>query len=204
MVKRLLILGAGGHGGVVADVAEACGYDEIIFVDERWPALTHKFIWPVVSATLPEKLEDWHVAVAIGQNSNRLTQVRHFLARGTTLPTLVHPAATVSKHASLGHGTLVAAHAVVGVGARVGHGVIVNTAATVDHDCHVADGVHISPGAHLAGTVTVGECTWIGIGAVVREGLAIGAQAMVGAGAAVVAPVPDGAQVLGIPARRKS
>ncbi len=199
--KRLLILGAGGHGGVVADAAQCCGYSDIKFIDERWPELSQKIVWPVVAASLPAQLQDWQVIVAIGQNKVRLDLIRELMGNDVDLPTIIHPSATVSKHAVLGLGCFLAANAVIGAGARIGLGSIVNTSASVDHDCTLGNGVHISPGAHLAGSVTVGECSWIGIGAVVREGIVVGERTMVGAGAAVVAHVPDGAEVRGIPAR---
>lgn len=36
-MKRLLILGAGGHGQVVKEIAEASGYDTVAFLDDKAP-----------------------------------------------------------------------------------------------------------------------------------------------------------------------
>jgi sugar O-acyltransferase (sialic acid O-acetyltransferase NeuD family) len=202
MAKRLLIIGAGGHGRVIADTAALLGYETIHFIDQRWPELAQNLAWPVVGADVPKDLEGWSVAVAIGQNQARLKTLRDLQKQGVDLPNLIHPHATVSPFAKLGAAVFVGAQAVVGVGTHIGDGVIINTSASIDHDCALDSAVHISPGAHLAGTVRVGECSWIGIGAVVREGTEIGSNVVVGAGAAVVSNLPDGSKVGGVPARQ--
>ncbi len=204
MARSLLVIRAGGHGRVVADVAELLGYADIRFLDDAWPAKTSTLDWPVVGRDLPDPHPDLDVFVGNGVNAERLAEVRALLARGFGLPSLIHPKAYVSSRARIGAGSLVAAMAVVGVGATLGQALIVNTGATVDHDCVLGDGIHVSPGAHLAGTVHVGDESWIGIGAVVREGIRIGAHVMVGAGAVVVSDIKDGVKVMGNPARVKT
>jgi sugar O-acyltransferase (sialic acid O-acetyltransferase NeuD family) len=204
MGRSLFIIRAGGHGRVVADLAEMLGYADIRFIDDAWPAKTANLDWRVVGRDLPEPHSDLDVFVGNGVNSERLAEVAGLLARGFSLPTLVHPRAYVSAHARTGAGCLVAAMAVVGVGAVLGRAAIINTGATVDHDCILGDGVHVSPGAHLAGSVHVGNESWIGIGAAVREGIRIGAGVMVGAGAVVISDLADGVKVMGNPARVKT
>ncbi len=202
-MKTLAILGAGGHGRVVADCAEAAGWDEILFFDEKRPTgLQESWRYGGSGSDLLGQLPGLTgVVVAIGTNSVRLDWHRRLAAVSAPLVSLVHPGAWVSPRAEVGVGSVVFAGAVINVGARLGEAVIINTGATVDHDCLLADGVHLSPGAHLAGEVTVGEGSWIGIGAVVRELVDIGEWAKVGAGAAVVAPVGSDVTVVGIPAR---
>ncbi len=203
-MKRLAILGASGHGKVVADTAGLAGWDTVVFYDERWPDVTSVGPWPIAGrmADLVEASTSFEgVVVAIGDNAVRLRLIRQLAAHGLALPAVIHPAASVSAHAAVGSGTVVFAGAVVNAFATIGAGCIINTAATVDHDCVLADGVHVSPGAHLGGGVHLGESAWIGIGASVKQGVAIGATAVVGAGAAVIADIPDGAVVGGVPAR---
>ena len=201
----LAVLGAGGHGRSVADVAEACGWKVDMYDDSMWPAATTCGPWTIVGNldTLIARLgEHAGVAVAIGDCAARLRITRRLQASGVHLPPLVHPSAWVSPHAKrLGAGCVVLAGAAINVGAAVGQACIVNTGATVDHDCTLAAGVHISPGAHLAGGVTVGECTWVGIGAAVKQGVCLGGHAVVGAGAVVVSTVSDGVCVIGCPAK---
>ena len=201
MFRPLIIVGAGGHGRVVADAAEALGYRDISFVDVNWPTKKLNLTWPVIANDASMWFAEADVFVAIGLNAARLQLVQDLLAKGAVVPTLVHPQAHVSKHAALGRGTFVAPMASVNVASKLGDAVIVNTGSSVDHDCQLADGVHVSPGARLAGTVTVGTETWIGIGASVREGTHIGRNVIVAAGAAVVNSVADNLTVLGVPAR---
>lgn len=201
--QRLALLGASGHGKVVADTALAAGWQQVEFFDDAWPALTVIGPWPVAgdSAALLARVREFDGAVvAIGNCAVRLRKQQELEAAGARIATIVHPRAWVSPLARVEAGSVVMAGAVVQVDARVGPAGIVNTGASVDHDCVLAAGVHISPGAHLSGNVTVGACSWVGVGAAVRQGMRIGAGVMVGAGAVVVKPVADGATVVGNPA----
>lgn len=203
MTRVLAILGAGGHGRVVADCAEAAGWSDIRLFDDR-PEAAGASPWPVAGTidALMNGLNAFDGIVAgVGANADRLAWTRRITGAGGKMVTLIHPRATVSPHAVIGHGSVVFAGAVINIGAHVGQAAIINTAATVDHDCVLEDGVHVSPGAHLAGGVTVGRESWIGVGAVVRENTAIGAGVIVGAGAVLVGPVADGLTVVGNPAR---
>lgn len=195
-MRELTIIGAGGHGRVVADIAQGIGYETIRFVDAYFPELTKSGVWPVVAKTHEETSGD--IVVAIGSNQTRMRLLDSVSDR---VVSLVHPSASVSPHAHIGAGSVICAGAVVGAFAVLGRGCIINTGASVDHDCTLADGVHISPGARLGGGVQVGACSWVGIGAAVREFKQIGADAMIGAGAAVVADVPDGKRIGGVPAK---
>lgn len=200
-MKTLAIIGQGGHARVLADAAEAAGWAQVALIgDTRADACP----WPVVDsldAVLEGRLVVEAVLVGIGDNATRLDLHRQIRAAGRPTPCLLHPAGGSSARAHLGPGSVILARAWVGVGASLGEAVIINTGATVDHDCVLGDGVHLSPGAHLAGGVRVGDRAWIGIGAVVRQGLSIGRDAVVGAGAVVVRDVPDGAILVGNPAR---
>ncbi|MEA9997375.1 acetyltransferase [Pseudomonas sp. 10B1] len=203
-MNRLAILGASGHGKVVADTAESCGWQSVIFFDDAWPSLTRNGPWPVAGNTydLIRKLKDYDgVIVAIGSNPIRLAKVHELLSVGAPLISLLHPTSTVSRHVSIGKGSVVLAGAVINIDTRVGVGAIINTACSIDHDCILADGVHVSPGARLAGGVKVAELSWIGIGASIRQLINVGARVTVGAGAVVVHDIPDDVTAIGVPAR---
>lgn len=205
---RLLVLGAGGHGRVVADLARALGrYASIALLDGKFEAQGEhtvgawRCVGPLERAEREAQVPDTHFALGLGDNTLRLRWLAKLDAWGAQVPALVHPSAAVSPDAQLGAGTVCMAQSAVNVGARLGRACIVNTGATVDHDCTLGDGVHLSPGANLGGEVTVGEQSWVGIGASVRHGITIGARTVVGAGAAVVKDLPDDVVAVGVPAR---
>ncbi len=201
---KLLIAGAGGHGRVVADAALATqAYSSLAFLDDRLSKPVTEEGWPIVGSLdrLEQLSADFGVFVAgLGDAAMRIDLLRRARKAGFRCASIVHPNATVSKHCSIGDGTVVIAGACINVGARIGEGCIINTGATVDHDCLLAEGVHICPGAHLAGNVEIGPRAWFGIGAVARQGIRIGANAVIGAGSVVIRDVPDNVTVAGNPA----
>jgi sugar O-acyltransferase (sialic acid O-acetyltransferase NeuD family) len=206
-VKRLAILGAGGHAKVVADTAECCGWDFIEIFDDNWPAIQFMDHWPVVGDTkaLSERLKEFDgVIVAIGNNEIRCTKLTDLVNAGAILVTLIHPSAIISRYATVGKGVVAFAGVVVNTGATIGEGTILNTGCSIDHDCMLSECVHVSPGARLAGAVSVGRVSWIGIGSSVKQSIRIGSGVKVGAGAAVVNDIDDGMTVVGVPAKALS
>jgi sugar O-acyltransferase (sialic acid O-acetyltransferase NeuD family) len=201
---KLLIVGAGGHGEVVADILRAqhdagSNFDLVGYVDDR--ALQHEErLGGRVVGTVADipRLSFDALIVAVGDNGARARLVDRL--SGLPLATAVHPSAVIGGASSIGAGTMICARAVVGCGSRVGRGVILNTGSSIDHHAHIGDFAHIAPGVHLGGAVTVGAGALLGIGAVVLPGITIGAAAVVGAGAVVIHDVPDGATVAGVPA----
>jgi sugar O-acyltransferase (sialic acid O-acetyltransferase NeuD family) len=203
-MKRLAILGASGHGKVVADAAAAAGWDEMVFYDDAWPRRGTNGRWAVAgdTAILVDALHDYDgVIVGVGSNRTRLDLTRRLVGSGAHLVSVIHPRAEISRYAEIGVGTVAFAGAVINVDTSVGQGCIINTGATVDHDCALADAVHLSPGAHLAGGVKVGEASWVGIGACVKQLVTIDSDVTVGAGAVVVSHVPAEQTVVGVPAK---
>ena len=202
-MKKLAILGASGHGKVIADTAFCSGWDAIDLYDDN-PKYCTTAHWPFVGTgadLLNNHKQYGGVVIAIGNNSLRLDLAAKFKAHQVSFATVIHPSAIVSSYANIGAGTVVMAGAIINVDAQVGTHCIINTAATLDHDCSVGDGVHISPGAHLAGGVSVDKGAWIGIGACVIQQKHIGKHAIVAAGSAVIANVEAYHTVGGTPAK---
>lgn len=202
-MRELRIIGAGGHGRVVADIAEAAGHwDSICFLDDRFPDGGRVDDWEVLGdvASLEATVDDTaEYLVAIGDNRARESLCGRILREGRRLATLVHPSAVVSPRARIEAGTVVFAGVVVNIGAVVEQGVILNSGCLVEHDCRVGAFSHIAPGALLAGDIQIGERAWVGIGASVRNGIRIGPDSTIGAGAAVIRDVEPGATIVGVP-----
>ncbi|WP_066459917.1 acetyltransferase [Castellaniella caeni] len=200
----LAILGASGHGKVVAEAALAAGWEAVEFYDRAWPGKQQVGRWAIIGDDVAllsalDRLDG--VVVAIGNNQIRLNLLKQLHQAGVRVVSILHPMACISGSAIVGGGTVALAGAIVNADAVIGSGAILNTACSVDHDCILGEAVHISPGAHLAGDVQVGDRSWIGIGASVRQGVLIGSSVIVGAGAAVVSDIADGLTVVGVPAR---
>ena len=205
-MNKLLIIGAGGHGKVVADAAQAMkNWEHIAFIDRRYAAGERQCLgFPIIGddSILKQCLADFsHLIVAIGDNSLRYQLQQRGQSLGFTIATIIHPTSTVSSRAKIGCGTVILANAVINADAQIGAAGIINTAAVIEHDCKLEQGVHISPNASLAGNVSVGEYSWIGIGATVIQNIPIGQRVIVGAGSVVITPIPDHATVAGVPAK---
>ncbi|MEZ8819381.1 acetyltransferase [Vibrio sp. 10N.222.54.A1] len=202
-MKSCAILGASGHGKVIAEIAELNGYHNIVFFDDRWPSLKSVEHWSVSgdTSTLLSNVKEYDLAVvAIGHNATRCSKQRELTSAGANFGVLAHPKAVISKYANIGIGSVVMANAVVNPFSHIGVSCIINTGSTVDHDCKLAEGVHISPGVNLAGGVEVGKNTWIGIGSQVKQLVVIGCDTVVGAGSTVINNVPNFKTVVGSPA----
>lgn len=201
VLSTLLILGAGGHGRVVADAALRQGAWAGITATDRNPDRCHGELLPGVALRLPAALDAAPaVHVAVGDNAARRRECE--AVGPQRLATVVHPQASVSAHAHMGSGCLVAAQAVVAPGAHLGHGVIINHGAVVDHDVAVGDYSHVAPGARLGGGVCLGAGVLVGAGASVLPGRLVCDGAVVGAGAVVNRDIQEAGTWVGVPARR--
>lgn len=205
-MKNLLILGAGGQGKVVLDLALTCEkWDKIRFLDGG--KIGEEVLgYPVIGdfreyEVLREKYT--HAIAAVGNNDLRLRLTEALLEIGYEVPIFIHPSAVVSQFSSIGLGTVVMPQAVVNVSVQVGKACIVNTGVIVEHDCQIGNGTHLSPSATLGGTVSVGDKSWICLGAKIINNITIGERVTVGAGAVVIDDIEDEKLVVGVPAKVK-
>ncbi|OHU90672.1 MULTISPECIES: acetyltransferase [Pseudoalteromonas] len=203
MTLKLAILGASGHGKVVAEIAELMGY-QVTFFDDAVQSQDKLEHWNVIGNTddLVQHLNEFDgVTVAIGNNKIRRQKLEKLISLGANVPLLVHPSASVSKYATVEKGAVIMAGAVVNAFARVERGVIINTQAVVEHDSIIQSYAHICPATAIAGGCKVLECAWVGIGSNVRQLIEIGESAIIGAGSVVVKNIPAGVTAYGNPAK---
>lgn len=200
-MKRLVIIGAGGHGKVAADIAAKMGYEEILFLDDD-EGIKACGRYPVIGKSEMIGETEGDVFIAIGNPVVRKAMQESIGEE--RLAILIHPSAVIADDAVIEKGTIVMAGAVVNPGSRIGKGCIINTCASVDHDCRLGEYVHVAVGAHVAGQVEIGAGTWIGAGATVSNHLRICSGCMIGAGAAVVRDIEEGGTYVGVPARKNT
>lgn len=193
-MNKLYIYGASGHGLVVEDVARACGYNDIEFLDD--------FKQEFRSFDSIANEENICIFIAIGNNKHRQNFHDRSVEEGFEIVTLIHPSAIISPSAVVGKGTLVMPNTVVNAKACIGEGVIVNTASVVEHENKIGDFSHISPRVALAGNVSVGEFSHVGIGSCVIQGVSIGANTTIGAGSVVVRDIEDNVVAYGNPCKK--
>lgn len=198
-MNKLTILGASGHGKVVADIARLNGYDEIEFLDDD-PMVHYCGLYPVVGKCSDAISTENEIFIAIGNADHRQKYTEQLKEK--TIPCLIHPQAIIAAEVHIGKGSVVMAGAVINPGVQIGNGCIINTSSSVDHDCVVHDYVHVSVGAHLSGTVNVGEMTWIGAGATVSNNINICSGVTIGAGAVVIRDIKEPGIYIGVPAKR--
>ena len=204
MRDMLLVIGAGGHGKVLADVAAKMNcWREIAFLDDH-STENSCLGFPILGTT--ELINDFKqksdIIVGIGNNSRRKVIQEELSSKDFSIATLIHPSSTVGLDVTIGEGSVIMAGVVINPSSRIGCGCIINTSATVDHDCCISDYAHLSPAVHLAGSVTIGEATWLGTGAIVINDIVICESCIIGAGAVVVKNITEKGKYIGVPAKR--
>jgi sugar O-acyltransferase (sialic acid O-acetyltransferase NeuD family) len=204
----ILIIGAGGHAHVVADIIQcmrlaALDVRLIGYLDDACHLHGNVILGAPVLGPISALQENPHdaVIVAIGDNRIRSRCFEKLRNAGETLAVARHPGSIIASDVEIGYGSMICAGVVVNTGAIIGENVILNTGCTVDHHDQIANHAHIAPGAHLGGEVHVGEGTLIGLGASVMPRRRLGAWSIVAAGGVVNRDLPDAVTAIGVPAR---
>ncbi len=202
--RPLIIVGYGGHGRVVADIARALNEaPDWLLDDEPTAAGADVVISGPIRSQIPRCIATHRYVVAIGAATIRRELSEVILAAGGELATLIHPTAVIAPDVTIGAGTVIMAGAIVNTGTTIARFAVVNTGAILDHDNIVEDNVHISPGCVLAGRVTCCRDSFIGTGTSIIPRMVIGEGAVVAAGSTVIKPVRAHTLVAGCPAVEK-
>jgi len=204
MKNKLIIIGASGHGKVVADIAIKMNkWQSIAFLDDDESIKTSmglEVIGNTADAFTYKDEADFFVA--IGSNVTREKIQEKLIDEGLNVVSLIHPSAVIGTDVEIGIGTVVMAGVVINSSTRIGKGCIINTSSSLDHDNVIEDYVHISPGVKTAGNVRVGKASWLGIGGVVSNNVNICRGCKVGAGAVVVKAITEPGTYVGVPVRK--
>lgn len=207
-MSDVFILGAGGHASVVIDALEKlkikiagvvgprddCRDSGLVLLgDDEW-----------LRKRGPKGVTLVNGLGGLTPFGDRSKKYELYKSEKFSFLTVIDPNAIVSKHASIGEGSFIAAGAVVQTQARIGQNCIVNTGALVDHGCLVEDHVQIAPGAVLAGDVTLRRGVYVGLGAKILQGKHVGELSQIAAGAVVVRNIQPRMLALGVPAREQN
>lgn len=206
MHKKVIIIGAGGHAKVIADIIEKSGDQIVGFLDDKIEKNTiivkdYKVIGDLNSRfSLSIANKDYEFITAIGDNKKR-----EEISKSPNLKfyTAIHPSAQIGLDVKIEEGTAIMANVCINSSARIGKHCIINTGAIIEHDNIIENFVHISPNSALGGTVRIGENTHIGIGSVVKNNITICKNCTVGAGAVVVKNIEKEGTYIGVPARKR-
>ena len=193
MKKKIAIIGAGGHGKVVGEIALLNHYEVVDFFDDRFREIK-SYPFKVVDNIENLKLnlsfyDDFFVA--IGDNNTRYDILNWLKDKKVNITNLIHPKSTISNLCILGHGICVMANAVINPGAIIKNGVIINTSASIDHDCIIEEAAHISPNCSLSGNVSVGKFSHLGTGTSIHPGIQIGDFVKIGVGCKIYKDILD-------------
>jgi acetyltransferase EpsM len=214
-LKRILILGAGGHGKeVYSYILDLAARGDAIAVAGLMDDAKAPGPWEDTEVLGPIERLASHLAghdghefgfiTAVGSNAVRRELVKRMEALetpGVSAWTLVHPHACVGRGVTIGEGTCLAPGVIVTTRVRIGSHCILNVHSSVSHDCVVGDYVNINPAATVCGNVQIGDGAFIGAGSTVKEKISIGEGAVIGAGAVVVRNIPPHVTAVGVPAR---
>ena len=189
---NIILIGAGGHAHSCIDVIEQQGQYHIAGLVGMPQEMHDYHLGYQVIATdddLPQLVKEYNYAlISLGQilsPDSRIRLYQQAIWIGFQFPVIVAPTAYVSRHATLGSGTIVMQGSIVSAGVRVGDNCIINNRSLLEHDSTVEDHCHISTGAILNGGVTIGKGSFVGSGTVLKEGIKIGKDCVIGMGLSV-------------------
>ena len=206
MQKKVIIIGAGGHAKVVADIVKSSGDQIVGFLDDNIDLRDNtifedKIVLGTTRVEDVEKYKDNYFIIGIG--SNRVRKIISEKYPELNWYTAIHPSAIIGSNVEIGEGSVVMAGTIINTGTVIGKHCIINTSSSIDHDNVLEDYVHVSPGSHLAGAVKIMKGTWICSGVTIINNITIGNNNVIGAGATVIRNIEEeNSTFIGIPAMK--
>lgn len=197
--KKVMIIGASGHGKVIVDIIHQSGDQVMGFLDDD-PIKKEIHQIPVLGKIedIQKYKDDFCFIIGIGDN-----QIRKKIAESNpalNYYTAIHPTAIIGEGVRIGNGTAVMAGVVINADANIGEHCIINTSAVIEHECVIGDYTHVSPQACLCGNVHVGEECHVGAGSTIINNINIIEDTIIGAGSVVIKNITKEGTYIGIPA----
>lgn len=206
MKRPLIVIGAGGHAGVLLDTLLSQS-GQIIGITCPDRAGHYIFDIPIIGnddLIFHYSPNDIYLVNGIGMmpgKSTRFQLYERFKNHGYSFAKVIHPSAVIASNVKLLAGVQIMAGVIIQTGVVINENSIINTRVTIDHDSFIAQHVHLSPGVTIAGDVSIGEGTFVGAGATIIQGIRIADHCTIAAGSVVTQNIPAGATAMGIPAR---
>jgi sugar O-acyltransferase (sialic acid O-acetyltransferase NeuD family) len=202
--EKLLIVGAGGHGKVVCDIARLLGqWKSISFLDDDKTKNNSTGMDIIGGFDEVQKYIGTHdIIIAFGNNAKRKEYFNIAEKLGASIPSLIHPKTTLAENVIIGAGTVIVAGVIINTHSKIGKGCIINTASSVGHDNKIDDFVHIASGSTLAGTVHVKTGSWLGLACIISNNISITNDCVIAAGAVVVSNITQKGTYAGVPAKK--
>lgn len=197
--KPVIILGAGEHGQVVANILTLNGYTKISFLDDN--KQNPEIIGPL--SKLEDYISDYEIFISFGNNELRRKWYNNLKTRGKNLINAIHPNARLENSIKLGENVMIGANTYININTIIGNNVIINNSCNIDHDNIIEDHVQIAPGVVTGGKVKIKKCTFIGIGSTIIDHLTLESHNIIGGGAVVVDDLKEqNSLYIGIPAKK--
>lgn len=202
MNKQVIIIGASGHGKVIADIVIKSGDELVGFLDDNLNAKIWNY--PTLGRVYDytKFINNHEFIVAIGNNATRSQVMDWMNISQCKWYNAIHPTANIGYGVELGNGIVLMANSVVNADSKIADGVIINTNASVDHDCQIGKCAHISVNSAIAGGCNIGSEVFVGAGATIKNNINISEKITIGAGATVVNDLYVAGTYIGTPAKK--
>ncbi|MDP3517065.1 MAG: acetyltransferase [Pseudohongiella sp.] len=206
-MRRLLVIGAGGHARPVISSALNSRMWEVVGVIDINYSGQEEFILGVPVIGSIEKIKEFNARdvklfIAVGDNKKREALFDSLILNRFEYANIIHPKAHLDPTVVLGTANFIAAFSHIGPNVRLGNGNIINTYANLEHEVVLENFGQVAPAAIVCGRCNIGNRVFLGANATIIDGLTIAEDTTVGAGAVITKNITIAGQTfVGIPGK---
>ncbi len=209
-MKKVIVIGSGGHAKVVIDILHEMGNVEICGITSKSLNLGSIFVgYQVIGDdTILSQYtnQDYYIAMGLGgyrDNNLREKVYKYIKGLGFNFINVIHPSAIISRTVKLGESIVVFPNVVLNTDVQIGNNSIIATGSTIDHETIIGNNVLVSAGVTIGAYSKINDNALLALGSKVISGITIGNDAVIAAGAVVIKDVSNKEIVFGIPASPK-